>query len=246
VLTLWARNGKIRSILLPGGTERKHRLYDINSLKKEENTVPCIPNRPIKEEPTRKFDAIYARVSTKRQAPYLQNQLNELKQQYPEARVFSDIASGINFKRRGLRVLLEHALAGRVSKVYLTHRDRLARIAYDLVEWLLKLHGTEIVLSVGTQSTETESHPEGEFVEDLISIVTVFGARLYGARSGSSRKRALGDDKHPNGIPQSPDKRRSVAVVQVENVSGSQPTEGTESLVRSGPMGIQPDRDPHA
>ena len=62
------------------------------------------------------------------------------------------------------------------------YRDRLCRFAYDLIEHIFKHHGTKI-----TVESDDASSPEGELAEDVLSIITVFSARMYGRRSGISR-----------------------------------------------------------
>ena len=63
------------------------------------------------------------------------------------------------------------------KEVVVSHRDRLARFATELIEWILRLHGTRLV--VQHQVLET---PESELVADLLAIVTVFACRSHGRR----------------------------------------------------------------
>ena len=69
--------------------------------------------------------------------------------------------------------------------LYVTHRDRLCcRSAYDPVVDGLRLRGVR----VHVESHDPHATPEGEPADDLLGIVTVVGARLYGPRSrGGSR-----------------------------------------------------------
>lgn len=119
-LRQWARRGWIRTLLLPGGGQREHRLYDLTSVvdqsppiaepnRQDEATAPPSPRHQYQG----KQDAIYARVSTRKQIPYLDKQIEELHTRYPSAIVFRDVCSGINFQRRGLQALLDRAFAGR-------------------------------------------------------------------------------------------------------------------------------------
>jgi len=62
--------------------------------------------------------------------------------------VFSDVMSGLNFRRKGLS-LLEAITNRRVSKLYVTYEDRLARFGFDLIQWLCKKFGTEVVVVNG-------------------------------------------------------------------------------------------------
>ena len=128
------------------------------------------------------IEAIYARVSTRKQLEYLETQIQGLKAKYPSAVVFRDCASGLNFRRKGLLSLLQRVLEGGVRVVRVAYRDRLCRFAYDLIEHIFKHHGTKI-----TVESDDASSPEGELAEDVLSIITVFSARMYGRRSGISR-----------------------------------------------------------
>ena len=56
----------------------------------------------------------------------------------------------------------------------IAYTDRLCRFAYELLEHIFKKHGVQIIV-------ETDGHdaPERELEDDVISIITVFGARLH-------------------------------------------------------------------
>ncbi len=129
-----------------------------------------------------RIEAIYARVSTRKQLEYLETQIQGLKAKHPSSVVFRDCASGLNFRRKGLLSLLQQVLEGRVRVVHLAYRDRLCRFAYDLIERIFKHHNTEI-----TVEAHDSSSPESELAEDVLSIITVFSARMYGRRSGVAR-----------------------------------------------------------
>ncbi len=66
-------------------------------------------------------DAIYARVSTRKQLNDLQPQIRTLTAKYPDHAVFSDCASGLDFKRKGLLSLLQLAFEGRLRLVRIAH-----------------------------------------------------------------------------------------------------------------------------
>ena len=134
------------------------------------------------KDENKRFEAIYARVSTRKQNEYLETQIQGLKTKYPSSIVFRDCASGLNFRRKGLLSLLQQVLDGRVRVVHLAYRDRLCRFAYDLVERIFKHHNTEI-----TVEAHDASSPESELADDVLSIITVFSARMYGRRSGAAR-----------------------------------------------------------
>ena len=76
------------------------------------------------------------------------------------------------------KALLEASNKGHIQEIVVTHRDRLCRFGFELVEWIIqsRSNGTVLVLD------KKETSPEQELVGDLISIVTVFSSRLYGLR----------------------------------------------------------------
>jgi predicted site-specific integrase-resolvase len=129
---------------------------------------------------------IYARVSSSKQRGDLQRQIEELSKAYPGYRVISDVASGINFKRQGLRSLLDSVYRGNVKEVVVMHRDRLARFAIDLLEYIFKAQGTKLV--VHRQNQDTLDSPQ-QLAEDLMAITTVFVASHHGKRAAEGRRR---------------------------------------------------------
>ena len=186
-LIRWAEAGQIK-FLRPGGTG--HWRFDVSSVGQTDPTATVPSTGPVK--------AIYARVSTRKQLPDLQDQIEALKAKYPDHVVFSDCASGLNFKRKGLLSLLQLALERRLQVVRVAYRDRICRFAYDLIEHILTQHGAKIEVENNDQHA-----PEQELAEDVVSIITVFGARLYGSRSGRARKAsaaAAGAASHLRGV----------------------------------------------
>lgn len=139
-----------------------------------------------------RIEAIYARVSTRKQLEHLENQVQSLKAKYPSAIVFRDCASGLNFRRKGLVALLQRVLAGCVQVVHVAYRDRLCRFAYDLVERVFKHHGTTI--TVEAHDPQSSEH---DLADDVLSIITVFSARMYGRRSAGRQRtfRSKGADE---------------------------------------------------
>ena len=67
------------------------------------------------------IEAIYARVSTRKQLDDLQSQIRTLTAKYPDHTVFSDCASGLDFKRKGLLSLLQLTFEGRLRLVRIAH-----------------------------------------------------------------------------------------------------------------------------
>lgn len=137
---------------------------------------------------------LYARVSTKKQADAgnLERQMERLRQ-YAEGKgftvraEFTDVASALNQKRRGLANVLKMAEQGECKKLLIEYPDRLARFGYVYIERHLRYCGVEIIAIAEKEPEDTPS----ELVRDLLSIGTSFSARLYGARGGRKVRRGL-------------------------------------------------------
>lgn len=128
----------------------------------------------------------YARVSSSDQRQDLVRQQVRLRQALgngSDVVVISDLGSGLNFKKRGLAKLLSLIMSGQVAKLVVTHKDRLLRFGYELVEKMVKAHGGEIVVL-----EEQAVSSEDELTQDVLSVITVFSAKLYGRRSHEHRK----------------------------------------------------------
>ncbi len=89
-----------------------------------------------------------------------------------------DIGSGLNYKRKQFNRLMEMVELGQVRRIIIAHRDRLVRFGYSYFEAFCERHHTDLMV----MNAETFS-PEQELVQDLLAVVTVFGARLHGLRS---------------------------------------------------------------
>ena len=125
----------------------------------------------------------YARVSSHDQKADLERQHAALEA-YCAAKgwqsfVIKDLGSGMNYHKKGLQELLERILRRQMRRLVLTHKDRLLRFGAELVFTLCELQGIEIVIiHKGEQPTFEE-----ELAQDVLEIITVFSARLYGARA---------------------------------------------------------------
>ena len=153
-----------------GGT----RYYDINKLTITENN----------DYPT----VCYARVSSHDQKSDLIRQ-QELLETYCAAKgwksyMITDLGSGMNYKKKGLQKLLEMILHKKMKRLVLTTKDRLLRFGSELVFSLCEIQGIEIIIiHQGSQPSFEE-----ELASDVLEIITVFSARLYGSRSKKNRK----------------------------------------------------------
>lgn len=172
-LRTYADKGCIKFIRTVGGKRR----YNVESYIRDHGNTESA-TEPIKKK------IIYARVSTRKQSSDLEHQVKFLKDKYPDFDVITDIGSGINFGRRGFKRILELAMSGNLEVLAVAHKDRLCRIAFELVEWILQKHGCTTIV---VQSVPVHKGTEQEFVDDIISIIHSFSARTYGHRSSKEK-----------------------------------------------------------
>ena len=88
--------------------------------------------------------------------------------------VIQDLGSGMNYHKKGLRKLLDHILKKNISRLVLTHKDRLLRFGAELIFALCEARGIEIVILNQGEDTSFEE----ELTKDVLEIITVFSARL--------------------------------------------------------------------
>jgi putative resolvase len=171
-LRLWAKSGHIQSIR--NGEKGSHRYYNVREYLKRQGDD--IVREEIKSSERRKI--CYCRVSTRNQRDDLERQISFLRGRYPNHEIIKDIGSGINFKRKGLKTILECAIKGSIEEVVVAYKDRLCRFGFDLVKWIVEefSRGKIVVLN------QSNCSPEQEVVNDVLSILNVFSAKINGLR----------------------------------------------------------------
>ena len=90
----------------------------------------------------------------------------------------------MKYHKPGLQDLIERILRRQIRRLVITHKDRLLRFGAELVFTLCELQGIEVVI---VHKGEQPSF-EDELAQDVLEIITVFSARLYGSRSEKHRK----------------------------------------------------------
>lgn len=138
-------------------------------------TMPLLPEDRIQA-------AIYARVSSSDQRSDLDGQVERLRafaetQNLPVVKVVAEIGSGLNARRRKLLGLLADPSIG---IILVEHRDRLMRFGSEFVEASLAAQGRQILIA-------DDEELKDDLVQDMISLLTCFCARLYGRRSARNR-----------------------------------------------------------
>jgi excisionase family DNA binding protein len=134
--------------------------------------------------------AIYARVSSNTQRNDLERQVESLKlwvsKNFTSAEyvVVTDVDSGLNEDRRGLRKLIEMAKRGEIQAIVVAYRDRLTRFGFEYLKTLFNILGVDVYIAF---QEEPKDYVQ-ELVEDFIEIVASFASRIYGKRSKRYRE----------------------------------------------------------
>lgn len=177
-LGVWAKQGKIEYRTTPGGHKRyKLPRKETRDRGKDERSESA-PRRRV----------CYARVSGYSQKEDLERQISFLREKFPTHQMVQDIGSGLNYKRKGLRTILGYALRGELQELVVTYKDRLMRWGFELLQEIVRNSNGKILVL----NAEKDSSPEEELTRDLLSIVTVFSARIHGIRSGRNKYKANG------------------------------------------------------
>ncbi len=166
----WEKEGKIKSFRTEGG----HRRYEISQL---------LGSRKEKE-----LTIAYARVSSHDQKDDLKRQEIVLESYCAskgyDFELISDLGSGLNYKKKGLVKLIKLICSDQVDRLVLTHKDRLLRFGSELIFALCEHFGVEITII----NRSEDSTFEEDLATDVLEIITVFSARLYGSRSHKNKK----------------------------------------------------------
>ena len=127
---------------------------------------------------------VYARVSTQKQKKDLENQISVIteyanKNGYQVDKVYSDIASGLNYDRKSFKEMLNEIIERRIKCVFIKDKDRLTRVSFEMWKQFFKNFNCELIVINETQNNEYE---EKEIFADIISLVHCFAKRMYSQR----------------------------------------------------------------
>lgn len=173
-LRRWEKEGR----LTPEETDAKHRRYDLMKLKPELRQSVADNRKTI----------AYARVSSSDQRADLERQKQVLElycaSQGWTYEIVSDLGSGMNYQKKGLKRLLAAIIDDKVGRLVVTHKDRLLRFGAELVFAICELKAVQVVILNQGEDTTFEE----DLAKDVLEIITVFSARLYGSRSRKNQK----------------------------------------------------------
>lgn len=169
-LRTWDKTGYLKPAKV---LDNGYRYYSDEQIDKYLNVNSDIDDRKI---------VLYARVSTKKQMDDLDKQIENLKT-YAYTKGYSfelitDIGSGLNYKKEGLKKLIRMICNKEIKKLVILYKDRLVRFGFELIEEVCRINDVEIEIIDNTTVSK-----EQELTDDLVQIITVFANRLYGSRS---------------------------------------------------------------
>lgn len=132
---------------------------------------------------------LYARVSSSENKDNLEKQLDRLRlyanaKGYQVVKEIKEIGSGLNDNRAKLNNLLKNDL-DTFSILLVEHKDRLTRFGFNYIDIMLNTHNKKIeVINLVDNDRE-------DLVQDFISVITSFCARVYGQRRSKRKTEAL-------------------------------------------------------
>ena len=133
----------------------------------------------LEEEQTSLLNVcIYARVSSSENKDNLERQKERLvsycnAKGYKVSKIITEIGSGLNDERKKLESIL---MDKSINLIVVEHKDRLARFGLNYIQKLLELDNRKIEI------INPQTNDEDDLMQDFVSIITNFTARLYGRR----------------------------------------------------------------
>ncbi len=165
-LRRWANTGKIKYVRQPNG----NRLYDVDSFLNQGTNNNS------------KAKIIYARVNSSKQSEDLSNQIKLLRERYPDYELIEDIGSGLSSKRNGFNTLLERIIHGEIGEVVITHKDKLSRFGYNIIDSIAMHNNCKITVLDNSSPVSATV----ELVPDIVSIINFFSIKIPGLKKYSN------------------------------------------------------------
>jgi predicted site-specific integrase-resolvase len=167
-LTNYVNSGKIKVTKLPNGTY----IYNDDDVYK------------LSGLPTERYYAIYSRVSTIKQKKDLENQEKLLidfcnSNGYKIYKSYKDIGSGLNFDRKEFQEMLNDVIQFKISKIFITYKDRFSRISFNMLQKLFEQFDCEIIILNDIDDPKTI---EAEIFNEIISLLHSFSMKVYSNR----------------------------------------------------------------
>lgn len=146
----------------------------------EETNHVYIPIKSLNTNNAKRV-ALYARVSNNDAKDNLERQLERIRNYsisngYNIVIECKEIASGLNDKRTKLTNLFKK---DDYDLIIVENKDRLTRFGFNYIKTLLNTRGKDIIVINDTNNDE-----KTDLINDLVSIIYSFSARIYGLRKG--------------------------------------------------------------
>ena len=163
------KRGDLPSVVLPSGTI----LIEDTSSRLLESS-----NRVV----------LYSRVSSSENKANLDSQMERLRsfsiaKGYTVVKEIKEVGSGLNDNRKKLCDLLNRL---DYDIILVEHKDRFSRFGFHFIEILLEKLNKKIEVI-----NHSENNAKNDLMEDFVSIITSFTARLYGLRRSKRRTETL-------------------------------------------------------
>lgn len=142
----------------------------------------CVKN---KNELTNEYTVVYCRVSSSENLPNLETQAKRvtdfcIARGWKVDEIIKECGSGVNDKRPKLEKLLRTKKA---TRIVVEHKDRLTRFGFNYIKTLMDWCDVVII-------NEVEENEE-DLIQDFVSIITSFCARIYGKRRSKRKTEML-------------------------------------------------------
>lgn len=164
-LRAWDKSGKLIAERTPTG----HRRYD-------KSKILSLVSAKLT---TDKITIAYARVATQEQKADLDRQVQMLEMYCAnhgwQYQLITDVGSGLNYQKKGLKQLIESILTYKAKRLVLTHKDRLLRFGNELIFETCNLLGVEVVII----NQSIEAGFEQELTHDILEAINLLSFNLH-------------------------------------------------------------------
>ena len=154
-----------------------------------ESLLAFLQDKNMVSQDDERSDAIYARVSTRKQKDELERQINHLKifavDHNPKNLIVkSDVGSGLNDNRKELNQLINLVQNDKINRIFIMYKNRLTRFGFNYIKQICDFHNTEIIIVSNEDNDESLSE---ELADDIISVIHLSSDRLYGMKHKISK-----------------------------------------------------------
>ena len=140
-----------------------------------------------KTETKQDYTVVYARVSSSENKDNLESQASRVSQfcsanGWVVKEIVKECASGLNDNRPKLHKILKDK---NVTRIVVEHKDRLTRFGFEYIKTLFD--GEIIIINEVLEEKQ-------DLIQDFVSVITSFCARIYGQRRSKRKTEQLIDN----------------------------------------------------